>query len=195
MFFFHLTALAFFDEWKDRLHPHHKCVITARKCAQLFGLPVTSFRRAVKSTAGCDDEDLVLPTRGVHLRSRRVFTDDEELLLAEFVRQAFWSGFGLSKDEFLALSAKMATSIGRNNFKASAGFYRSFTRRFPDLKPRKTSSLDLKRAKKATVETRDALFKTIDDMITRLYMEQKIPYATFEEWPAKLKYSYDEGEL
>ena len=78
-------------------------------------------------------------------------------------------------------SSGLRASIGRTDFKASARFYRSFNTRFPDLKPRKTSSLDLRRV-------------TLDDMINRLHEKELIPYAKFEDWPANLKYSYDEGE-
>ena len=56
----------------------------------------------------------------------------------------------------------------------------------------RTSSLDPKRAAKATPELRDKWFAKVDGYVRRLYSEGKIPWPTFDKIPARCKYNVDE---
>lgn len=171
-------------------------------CAALHQIPEATFGRYVKKLPH-NFFELPVDTAvaavqlqkpgSKFLRDKRIFSDDEELLIAEIVRQSFWSGFGLDKEEFLSFVGQMARKCGLPDFKASVGFYRSFCKRHTDIKPKKTSALDLKRANKANPETRDEMYNRLGDMVTRLFTETLCPWDQAEHWPAHLKYCYDEG--
>lgn len=196
------SALLFWHEWNNKFHPNYQRFVCMSMCAALFRLPETTFGRYVQKLSDqfySSPSDVCLngfqlSQRGFALAAKqRIFSDQEEDFIAEVVRQAYWSGFGLCRDEFLALVGQMAKSCGDSRFQSSIGFYRSFRKRHPDLRPRKTSALDRKRAAKATPETRDAMFANLGEMASRLFQDGLSPFEKIEDWPAHLKFSYDEG--
>ena len=61
-----------------------------------------------------------------------------------------------------------------------------------NLRRYKTSSLDPKRAQKATAYLRDKWFALIANYVTKLYADAKIPWPRFDKIPSRCKYNVDE---
>ena len=56
----------------------------------------------------------------------------------------------------------------------------------------KTAAIDPKRAARATEELRDRWFSKVDSYVRKLFSEDKIPWATFNDVPNRSKYNVDE---
>lgn len=142
-----VPALLFFRQRKDTFHPQHGKKITRTCCADLHGIKRTTFKRLVLKAPKSFWEGGDFCIEHTTHNHRRTFSDNEEMVIAEIVRQAYWGGFGFNRCEFLSFVTFVANK-GNIDFKGSEGYIRGFLRRHPDMCQRKTSALDLKRAKK-----------------------------------------------
>lgn len=183
--------------------------IGERSAASLFGIPRTTFARYWKSlnveqsTSSGEFESVMRdwsPPQigGPLLIERKIFTDDETDLFQEMLRQAHAMGFGIDIDRFRDFLVNAVTSLKKvdpvtgHDYSISQHFVSNFISASPDLTLLKTSSIDIRRAKQATFEVRDALFDGVDRIVQRLHESGKVLFKCFAECPPEQKYCYDE---
>ena len=91
---------------------------------------------------------------------------------------------------------KVLPTVGNvlgSNYVCGRDFINGLYTRHPSLGRMKTSSIDPKRAKKATCEVRDAWFDLQDNAIKELYENKEVPWASMKDVPAAAKLNMDEG--
>ena len=125
----------------------------------------------------------------------RVFTDNEEMVMAESINQVSRCGFPFGYEEAQDLIAALAAEMGRPDFVASTEFMRGFRKRTNCIfSARNASNVARERARAADPKTRKETFAKMDTFYANLHETEphRFPWASLSEVPADRKINFDE---
>jgi hypothetical protein len=107
-------------------------------------------------------------------KERKLFTEDEELMIVAQVQLQYRMGFGVNERLVGEFCASVARKCGRTlpsvdgvpgeAYVCQGSFIRGLYKRHPSLKAMKTSPIDSKRAGKATDEVRERWFAMVEEV-------------------------------
>ena len=133
-------------------------------------------------------------TANAHARCRYL-TDNEEHSLVRFCTVLGAMGYGVTRDDLHSFAESLVNEgvDPRKHVPISKHVTEGLLSRHKDLvKIVAAASLDPKRARQATVETRDAMFSKLCSYIEMLFATGDIPWRTYQEIPASAIYNMDE---
>ncbi|KAE8738054.1 hypothetical protein FOCC_FOCC016475 [Frankliniella occidentalis] len=143
-----------------------------RHTAKEFGLSKSTLQRYVDGTK--DQEDLSNAKLTPNYASRRVFTEDMEKELSEYIRDCAKMGFGLDTEQVGHLAFKLAqiNSLTRppkwdEEEKAGAEWLFGFRQRHPELSMRKPEPCSVNRASAFTPENMKVFFDNLKKAMER----------------------------
>jgi hypothetical protein len=141
--------------------------------------------------------ELKLAQRGnPDLKLQRVFSNDEEWVLATFFEYMSMAGFPLSLPRATELLTSVAKEMGcGEDFKGTAKFVEGLRKRTGKIfGARKASALDPKRAAAADPKVRDAFFDRTEEYYAQLHEDDPVrwPWATLKDVPPDRVYNFDE---
>ena len=125
----------------------------------------------------------------------RVFTDNEEMVMAESINQVSLCGFPFGYEEAQDLIAALAAKMGRPDFVASPEFMRGFEKRTKCIfSARNASNVAQERARAADPKTRKETFAKMDSFYANLHETEphRYPWPSLSEMPAERKINFDE---
>ena len=125
----------------------------------------------------------------------RVFTDNEEEVMAEIISQMSLCGFPFGDEEARGLIAELAAKMGRPDFVASTEFMRGFQKRTNCIfSARNASNVARERARAADPKTRKETFAKMDAFYANLHETEpdRYPWPSLREMPAERKINFDE---
>ncbi len=184
---------------------------------KLTQIPYTTFRRHVRDSGldACKAQDepaerveglvnkyiLKLDENKNKTRTKpasgnnRYLTEQEELSIAQMVRVLAKCGQGVAREEVLAIIDDYVhiEEDKRASVECSEKVLRGFLSRHSDLiKLIAAGSLDPARSKKATAETRDAVFCKLDGFLKTLFAMGLVKWESFKDVPSNKLYNMDE---
>jgi hypothetical protein len=127
--------------------------------------------------------------------NNRYLTEQEELSIAQMVRVLAKCGQGVAREEVLAIIDDYVhiEEDKRASVECSEKVLRGFLSRHSDLiKLIAAGSLDPARSKKATAETRDAVFCKLDGFLKTLFAMGLVKWESFKDVPSNKLYNMDE---
>jgi len=127
--------------------------------------------------------------------STRYLTANEEHSLVHMCTVLGSMGYGLTRDDLHAFADELINQNvdERQRISISKHVTEGLLRRHKDLvKVVAAASLDPKRARQATVDTRDAMFCKLNSYIELLNGEGVLPWKTYNEIPSDSIYNMDE---
>ena len=128
-------------------------------------------------------------------KSTRYLTDNEELEVIQLCRLLGNMGYGITRDELQDIVSNITNwqADEREVVEVSDKIVRGlFSRHGELLKIVQASSLDPKRAKQASRETRDAMFAKLDSYIHLLNVIGLVSWKNYQEIPPDCLYNMDE---
>jgi hypothetical protein len=128
--------------------------------------------------------------------ANRYLTDDEEMSFLQIVRGLADCGKGITKLEAMAMIDDLISENvdRRHQAECSEKVFRRMLEKHPDLvKIISAGSLDPARARKATRETRDAVFYKLDCYVRNLHALGKVPWKRYKDVPCERIYNMDEA--
>ena len=171
---------------RDREAP---AVVTARRIFE-------NIESSTKQRIGKSIDKLQLKVPGnPQFNDARVFTDNEEMVMAESINQVSLCGFPLGYEEAQDLIAALAAKMGRPDFVASTEFMRGFRKRTNCIfSARNASNVARERARAADPKTRKETFAKMDAFYANLHETEphRFPWASLREMPAERKINFDE---
>jgi hypothetical protein len=126
--------------------------------------------------------------------TNRYLTEDEELAFVQIMRIIGNMGHGVTHQEALAMiDDHIHQKVDRRDaMECSEKVLRAILNRHKDIKLGSAGSLDPQRAKKATKDTRDAVFTKLDAYIRNLHAMKLVPWKAYKDIPAESLYNMDE---
>jgi hypothetical protein len=127
--------------------------------------------------------------------AKRYLTDNEELAIIQMCRVLSMCGRGVTKDGLLNITNEYIHhhEHARLNQNATRKITRGLMGRHKELvKIVQASSMDPKRAKQATEDTRDAMFFKLDSYIKSLYEIGHVSWKSYKEIPKENLFNMDE---
>jgi len=119
--------------------------------------------------------------------STRYLTDNEELTIIQLCSLLGSMGYGITRDELQEIVSKLTNfDVEQEKVEVTDKVVRGLFRRHGDLlKIVQASSLDPKRAKQASKETRDGMFTKLDSYIHLLHAMELVPWKNYQEIPPR----------
>lgn len=148
-----------------------KTDMSIRRAAQQYGVPFQTLRDRI---AG--DIDLECCTMG----AIPLFSLGEEARLVSHLKEMANIGYGYSRQEVVDVASNFAVHLNkrtRDNPMSLKWFY-SFLGRWPELKVIKPRSLEISRAKSATIENVDKYFEELKNVMEKYDLIDK-PHLIF----------------
>jgi len=125
----------------------------------------------------------------------RYLTEHEEHSLVQFCTVLGNMGYGLTRDDLHSFADSIVNENvdKREHVSISKHVTEGILTQHKDLiKIVAAASLDTKRAKQATADTRDAVFCKLNSYVKMLFAMKKIPWQMYDEIPANSIYNMDE---
>ena len=119
-------------------------------------------------------------------KSTRYLTDNEELAIIQLCRLLGGMGYGITRDELQEIISNLTNFDvdEREKVEVTDKVVRGLFKRHSDLlKIVQASSLDPKRAKQASKETRDGMFTKLDSYVQLLHAIVFVPWKNYQEIP------------
>ncbi len=128
-------------------------------------------------------------------KQSRYLSDNEEHAIIQLCRLLGGMGYGITRDELQDIISSVTNwnTDEREFVEVSDKVVRGlFSRHGEHLKIVQASSLDPKRAKQASKETRDRMFMKLDSYICLLHAIGLVPWTSYQEIPPDCLYNMDE---
>jgi len=128
-------------------------------------------------------------------KATRYLSENEELSIVQLCRLLGSMGYGITRDELQSFISTVTNwqIDERESVEVSEKIVRGLFRRHGDLlKLVQAASLDPKRAKQASKETRDAMFAKLDSSVRLLKAMGLVSWNNYQEIPPDCLYNMDE---
>ena len=134
-----------------------------------FGISVANVKNFSKTKIqemqnSLDEEGVCLPKPG-NPHWKPYLEKDEEELLCSFLSTCNYMHIPFDRRAFKGLVCAIAMTNGHHNPSASNFYVRQFLARHPELRELKTANVGHHRAKQATAEVRDAVFRKLQVVV------------------------------
>ena len=126
--------------------------------------------------------------------TNRYLTHDEELAFVQIMRIIGNMGHGITHQEAISMIDEHVHGKvdARDAVECSEKVLRAILSRNKEIKIGSAGSLDPQRAKKATKDTRDAVFTKLDSYIRNLNAMSLVPWKSYKDVPGDTIYNMDE---